>query len=226
MELKRAVDSKTRPHPRTEGLIESSDQRKGPRTKTLGDLVSRMKTTHQLTSLSHIFTNLKDYRPSIDHILDPPTSGYSSDCYEDDDKCNRISSLSYTEVKNLLMDTSVLKTLPDNGQVKEGSNVLMLISDIKLDLNFFRLRAFLNKLRTRPVLLKAKFFFYQDNYSLMLQFEKAEQVSSSSFPPLWSRLASHDFCCLLHIFLISGSINLLLNPLSFFLRRGYFTSLV
>lgn len=39
------------------------------------------KTNYQLTSLSFLFRNTLDFGPNPDH-LDPPTSGYSSDCYE------------------------------------------------------------------------------------------------------------------------------------------------
>lgn len=144
---------------------------------TVDDLVSRMKTTHKLTSLCHIYPDLKDYTPKIPEILDPATSGFSSDCYEDDAKCKRISCLSYTEVKNLLIDTSVIKKFPKTNGVREGKNVLLMVKNIKLDIDYFQFKDFLLSLRAPPMFLKVKFLFYEGDYSLLLQFAKHDQVS-------------------------------------------------
>jgi hypothetical protein len=45
-------------------------------------MVKLMKKQSQLFSLSEVFTNLKDINPFIDSILDPATTGYTSDAYE------------------------------------------------------------------------------------------------------------------------------------------------
>lgn len=156
-----------------ENLIKESENEK----KTIEDLVSRMKTTHKLTSLSIIFEELKSYEPKIPNILDPATSGFSSDCYEDDETMKRLSSLSYTEVKNLLFDTSVIKIFPKGNSIREGINVLLMIRNIKLDIDFFKFKEFLLSLRAPPLFLKVKFFFYEGDYSLLLHFARSDQVS-------------------------------------------------
>jgi hypothetical protein len=85
----------------------------------LSELISSVKRSHQLTSLDLMYNNLVDYKPHIDEVMDPPTSGFSSDCYEEDEKQTRTHTLSYTEVKNLLIDTSIIWKLGHNQPEKE-----------------------------------------------------------------------------------------------------------
>lgn len=40
------------------------------------------KTSFQLASISSLFRGEPDFGVRLPEVLDPPTSGYSSDCYE------------------------------------------------------------------------------------------------------------------------------------------------
>jgi len=119
-------------------------------------MVNNMGKKSQLYSLSEVFTKLKEISPFIDPILDPGTTGYTSDAYEDDEEANsRISSLSYTEVQNLFIDERVIQLLPDNTYINDD-DVLLLIN-INLSLNYFTFKQFYTKLQYKPPLVLVKF---------------------------------------------------------------------
>jgi hypothetical protein len=46
------------------------------------DTANRMRTEYHLVSLSSLARQSADFEPILKRTLDPPTSGYSSDCYE------------------------------------------------------------------------------------------------------------------------------------------------
>ena len=45
-------------------------------------MVNKMGKKSQLFSMSDIFTKLKDINPLIETVIDPGTTGYTSDAYE------------------------------------------------------------------------------------------------------------------------------------------------
>jgi len=88
-------------------------------------MVNKMGKKSQLFSMSDIFTKLKDINPLIETVIDPGTTGYTSDAYEDDEENNnRISSLSLSEVKTYIIDERVIGILPENSFVCDDDVLL------------------------------------------------------------------------------------------------------
>lgn len=48
----------------------------------IDEMIQKMKTGYQLTSLSSLFSQGSVFDPILPRTLDPATSGFSSDCYE------------------------------------------------------------------------------------------------------------------------------------------------
>ena len=140
---------------------------------TISNLIERMTQTRKLTSLSLMIKELDSYSPRIGTYIDPATSGFSSDCFEEESKYPREPSLSYTEVKNLLIDTRILQILSDPLQPKES---MILLIGINHSVDFFGFKDFLNGLRIYPAITMTRFLFYRGEYSILLQFEKSDQV--------------------------------------------------
>lgn len=92
-----------------------------------------------------MYKNLVDYKPEIKEVMDPPTSGFSSDCYEEDDKQTRIHSLSYTEVKNLLIDTSIIWKLGTTIPNEDPQEILLMIRNVRTSVDYFTLKELLEK---------------------------------------------------------------------------------
>lgn len=73
----------------------------------LVELAVNARRNSELAGLVKIHGSPFNFEPIIEDVMDPPTSGFSSDCNEENEKNVRIHTLSYTEVKHLLMDTSI-----------------------------------------------------------------------------------------------------------------------
>jgi hypothetical protein len=126
-------------------------------------MVKLMKKQSQLFSLSEVFTNLKDINPFIDSILDPATTGYTSDAYEDDEESNaRVTSLSLSEVKNLLIDERVVNMLPTGAYTPDDA--VLIINNVSRSVNYFTFKVFYGKLQFKPTLVKVKFLFLKGTY--------------------------------------------------------------
>lgn len=147
-------------------------------TKPLSDLISNVKRTHQLTSLSMMYKNLIDYKPEIKDVMDPPTSGFSSDCFEEDDKTTRTSCLSYTEVKNLLIDTSIIWKLGPDIPNEDPKELLMMVRNVKTSADYFKFKEMLEKQKLLGEVKKLKFIFYEGDYSILIHMRDTSRVST------------------------------------------------
>ena len=51
---------------------------------------------------------------------------------------------------NHMIDTSVLRLFPKANEVREGKNVLLMVSNIKLDIDYFKFKEELNRFKLPP----------------------------------------------------------------------------
>jgi hypothetical protein len=157
----------------------------------IDDMIQKMKAGYHLVSLSSLFNPGPVFEPILPRTLDPATSGFSSDCYEvkrrspqNDDTVERAHSLSFTEVKNLLVDPTVIEailgenTYPTDDYVAMcfTQNLVLLLGDISNSVDYFSLETFLLGLKNPPEMLKVRFLFFKKKYSVALQFKRPEQV--------------------------------------------------
>lgn len=101
----------------------------------------------------------------------------------------RAHSLSFTEVKNLLVDPGIIEVMQgDNSYPADDhvgpsyQNVVLLLTDICSTVDYFSLENFLLGLRNPPEMLKVRFLFFKTKYSVAMQFKRPEQVGLPHAP--------------------------------------------
>merc|ERR1712194_291282 len=109
--------------------------------------------------MSDIFTKLKDINPLIETVIDPGTTGYTSDAYEDDEENNnRISSLSLSEVKTYIIDERVIGILPENSYVCDVCFLYHIMCFVYSEIGR---RVIIGECQSKPKLLFFQKFFYE-----------------------------------------------------------------
>lgn len=105
-----------------------------------------------------------------------PSSGYSSDCFEEDETSinARTHKLCFTEAQSLLIDCKVVDTYPNLDNPPSQINLVVMLLDISPEVDYFSLDSFISGLKPPLELVKVKFLFYAKRYSLVLQFKQMD----------------------------------------------------
>src|SRR3990167_6764613 len=104
---------------------------------------------------------------------DYPSTGYSSDCFEEDETGiqARNHTLGFTEAQSLLIDCRVVDPSPNSESPPSYINLVLMLLDISPEVDYFTLESFVSGLKPPPELTKVKFIFYAKKYSLLIQFK-------------------------------------------------------
>lgn len=146
------------------------------RSKNIDELIKIVQTKRTLTSLCEMFFQLKSHEPKIDEIIHLPSSGYSSDCYDEEGALSRIENLSYMEAKNLLIDSDVIQTAEQKEEFEHVKEHYLFIKDIKEQSDCRTFKAFLESLSKCPSFDYVKFVFIESMYCVILRFDRYDNV--------------------------------------------------
>ena len=94
----------------------------GTSGKTLPELIERVRQNKGITSIGMLFPQSSCHEPRVQEYVQYPSSEYSSDCYDESERGQRITALSFMEAKNLLIDPSVFLPIENEEEALNRKN--------------------------------------------------------------------------------------------------------
>lgn len=89
---------------------------------------------------------LQEHGPRCLRILQLPSSGYSSDCYDDNETAHRHENLSFVTAKNIMVDTRIFKEVPHSKDIFFSKGAMLMLYNVPESLNCYAFKLFLESL--------------------------------------------------------------------------------